>query len=101
MDDQYLVNIVRGVEGQLLPRLVFRRDDLDYERAGRQPRSVRPRTVQGAVRHPEVRLGGAEVELVHRTFEARGAGQRPQQLGERRGYAAGGGGGGGGVGENT
>src|ERR1700722_18617246 len=87
MDDQYLVNIVRGVEGQLLPRLVFRRDDLDYERRGRQPRSVRPRTVQGAVRHPEVRLGGAEVELVHRTFEARGAGQRPQQLGELLGYA--------------
>src|SRR5205807_3371486 len=75
LDDQDLVHVVSGIERQLLPALVARRGDLHHERHGGVPDGAWDLSVKGAVGHAEVVLGGAEVDLVHRRYKARGTGR--------------------------
>lgn len=65
IDDQHLVHLVGGVEGELLPALVARRDDLHNERGGRMPQLAGARAMQPAVGHAEVLFGVAQIEPVH------------------------------------
>jgi hypothetical protein len=64
--DQEFVDLMGGVERQLVPRLVTRRDDLDNEGCSRMPGASQTLAMQPAVGHPKVVLGVAQVELAHR-----------------------------------
>ncbi len=83
IEDQHLVDVVGGVEGELLPGLVARGDDLHDERGGVQPDARGAWSVQAAVGDAEVLDGVAEIELAHRGLEtgvARGSAKDLREL---------------------
>jgi hypothetical protein len=59
--DLNLVHIVGRVERELLPRLVLRRDNLDYKSCCGKPGPSRSRAVQSTVGRTKVPLGGTIV----------------------------------------
>ena len=82
VEDQHLVDLVGGVEGELLPGLIARGDDLHDYRGGVQPDTLGAGAMQTAVGNAEVVDGIAEVELVHRRLQLGLAGR--ERRGSRR-----------------
>jgi len=80
VDDHQLVDVVGGVEGQLLPAVLVGRDDLDDQLDAGQP--------QGAVKLVGVVLGFAEVALSHRHGHPGAARRRAEQLAELLGQVS-------------
>lgn len=72
VDDEELVDVVGGVEGELLPGLVAWGEDLDHETRGGQPGADRRWVKQSAVGHAEISLAVSEVELRDRRGESCG-----------------------------
>jgi hypothetical protein len=78
IDDQHLVDVVGGVEGELLPGLVSGRNDLDDQRRGWVPRAGAAGAVQGAVGDTEVVFAIAEIGLADQ-LQAGRIDVRPQE----------------------
>jgi len=79
IDDENLVDVVRGIEVKLGPRLIPGRQDLGDERGGAQPDAARPPAEQPTVGDSEVVFGFPDVEFVHRDRQPRLVGCRAEQ----------------------
>jgi hypothetical protein len=78
IDDQKLVHAMRGVEGQLLPSVIARRDDLEHERGRGMPDTARTWAVQTTIWNSIV-VRTAKSELPNQRLETRRPGRRPKQ----------------------